>query len=91
MCFQSVCFQVGVCYVCALKSFESSVSYKNICLAADDERRIRGVVPQHRTEGNKLLCVSIVSAGAFEPEEAVHFSAAALRTTFSFSIVQVCI
>lgn len=35
--------------------------------------------------------MSIFSTGAFELEEAVHFSVAALRTAFSFSIVQVCI
>lgn len=29
--------------------------------------------------------------GAFEPEEAVHFSVAVLRRAFSFSIVQICV
>lgn len=64
---------------------------KIICLVADDERRIRGVVPQHTTEGNKLLCLSILPTGGFKSEEAVQLRLALLRTAFSFSVVPVCI
>lgn len=38
-----------------------------------------------------MLCMNVFSTGAFELEEAVHFSVAALRTAFSFSILQVFI